>query len=105
MGELNPLIHAPKRLRLMSLLAAFEEVAFSRIQEELGLSAPDVSKQIKTLVEAGYVRTKRSGRGPGSRTWVSLTRRGATAYRAHVEALHDLLGSNTDTAGPARSAR
>lgn len=91
MTELDHLIHAPKRLRLMAILTTFDHVTFALLQERLDLAAPDLSKQIKALADAGYVRISKNGHGPGSETWVTLTRPGMRAYTAHVAALREVL--------------
>lgn len=91
MTDLDPLIHAPKRLRLMAILSAFDHVTFRVLQERLGLDAPDLSKQIKALEQAGYVATIKSGRGPGSQTWVTMTRAGIKAYTRHAASLREVL--------------
>lgn len=91
MSELDPLIHAPKRLRITTILNASDSVEFAFLQERLGLSASDLSKQMTALSDAGYVKVTKSGRGPGSTTWFSLTRPGRQAYASHVAALRHLL--------------
>lgn len=55
------------------------------------MSAPDLSKQMRHLVEAGYVRVNKTGKGPGSATWYRLSRAGRRAYGEYVERLRDLL--------------
>ena len=70
MSDFDPLIHALKRLRLMAILSAFDHVTFALLQERLDLNPPDLSKQIKALHDATYVQTTKTGRGPGSETWV-----------------------------------
>lgn len=91
MGDLDPIIHAPKRLRIMTVLALTDEAEFSFLQERLGLTAPDLSKQMATVADAGYVKVKKTGRGPGSATWYRLTRKGRDAYERHVAALRALI--------------
>ena len=95
MSELDPVIHAPKRLRIMAILSTFDHVTFALLQERLELNAPDLSKQLKALQEPGYVKTSKTGRGPGSETWVSMTRRGRRAYEAHAAGLRALLDGET----------
>lgn len=97
MSELDPLIHAPKRLRIMAILSAFDHVTFALLQERLELAAPDLSKQLSALQQAGYVRTSKTGRGPGSQTWVAMTRAGRRAYDQHVSALRAVLDGSADT--------
>ena len=91
MMELDPVVHAPKRLRIMTLLHATDTADFGFLQERLDLSTSDLSKQMKTLIEAGYASAKKTGRGPGSMTWYRLTREGRGAYEAHVNALRALI--------------
>lgn len=90
MDELDPVIHAPKRLRIMALLAA-AEVEFAYLQERLDLSAPDLSKQMRALTEAGYIKANKTGKGPGSSTWYRLTRAGRLAYEDYVASMRALL--------------
>jgi len=90
MAELDPVIHGPKRLRIMTILAT-AEVEFSRLQERLGLAAPDLSKQMRQLIAAGYVKASKTGKGPGSATWYKLTRPGRRAYTQYVGQLRQLL--------------
>jgi DNA-binding MarR family transcriptional regulator len=103
MSELDPVIHAPKRLRIMAILTTFDHVTFALLQQRLALAAPDLSKQLRALQEAGYVKTSKTGRGPGSETWVSMTRRGLKAYRQHVEALRAVI--DTPEAASSGTAR
>lgn len=91
MTGLDPVIHAPKRLRIMAILSTFDHVTFALLQERLELNAPDLSKQLKTLQEPGYVRISKTGRGPGSETWVTMTRGGSRAYENHVATLRAVL--------------
>jgi DNA-binding MarR family transcriptional regulator len=102
MDGLDPLIHAPKRLRIMAILSTFDHVTFTLLQDRLGLAAPDLSKQLSALQQAKYVRTSKTGRGPGSQTWVTMTRSGLRAYDRHVAALRAVLdgtdsGDDADT--------
>lgn len=96
MSELDPLIHAPKRLRLMAILSTFDHATFALLRDRLELTDPDLSKQLKALQDAGYVRTSKTGRGPGSETWVTMTRGGMKAYRGHVAALREVLDAGED---------
>ncbi len=80
-------IHAPHRLRICAMLSAARKVEFGVIQDRLDLSKSALSKQLGTLVDAGYVRQERFVRDAHSRLWLSLTPQGRRAYRAHVRSL------------------
>lgn len=92
LGDLDPVIHAPKRLAAMAVLSGADAVTFQFLKERLGIADSDLSKQMSALEAAGYVTVVKSGRGRGSSTSFKLTRAGRSAYRAHREALRALLG-------------
>ncbi|MBM9434119.1 transcriptional regulator [Flaviflexus equikiangi] len=93
-ANLDPIIHAPKRLMAMAILANTEHASFQFLKDQLGLTDSDLSKQMAALESAGYVTITKKGRGPGSVTTFAMTKTGSRAYTAHREALHALLGSH-----------
>lgn len=98
--ELDPVIHAPARLRIvvtLSTLAADEDLAFTRLQDLIGLTPGNLITHLRKLEEAGYVATARSGRGVTARTGVSLTPSGRIALERYSSALRQLLDG---AAGP-----
>lgn len=90
--DLDPVIHAPKRLAAMALLSSADQTTFQFLKEHLRIADSDLSKQMSALENAGYVKSTKSGRGRGSTTTFTLTRAGRAAYKAHRAALHALLG-------------
>lgn len=99
LGGLDPVIHAPKRLMAMAVLANSEYATFQFLKEQLGLTDSDLSKQMSALESAGYVKASKRGRGPGSATTYTMTRQGGRAYRAHRGALYDLLAGDGSAQG------
>lgn len=95
-ADLDPVIHAPKRLAAMAVLASASQVSFAFLRDHLGLSDSDLSKQMSALEAAGYVKVTKSGRGRGGSTTFTLTRTGRTAYQRHRAALQALLGGGPD---------
>jgi DNA-binding MarR family transcriptional regulator len=99
-AELDPVIHAPARLRIvvtLSTLAVGEDLSFSRLQDLMGLTPGNLITHLRKLEEAGYVMTVKSGAGVTARTGVSLTAAGRVALDRYTAALRQLL----DAAGPA----
>lgn len=88
---LDPVIHAPKRLALMALLAHAKDADFWFAKQTLGISDSDLSKQAAALAEAGYIFIAKSGYGRGSETRFGITVTGRTAYEEHRKALEALL--------------
>ena len=91
MTDLDPHLQAANRLKLASMLSAASEVEFSALREALDVSDSVLSKLVSALAEVDYVRS-RKGLHQGRRTtWVSLTRDGDRALKAHVTALREII--------------
>jgi DNA-binding MarR family transcriptional regulator len=96
---LDPLIHAPARLRTLVTLAALDEgdtLSFSRLQDMLDLTAGNLITHLRKLEDAGYVQTNKTGNGASSLTAVTLTRPGRTALDTYIATLRDLLAQLND---------
>ena len=99
-AELDPVIHAPARLRITVTLAALpdsDSLSFSRLQHLLGLTPGNLITHLRKLQDAGYVTNVKSRRDGADRTSVSLTHAGRAALEHYTAVLRDLL----DQAAPA----
>ena len=82
-GPLDPVIHAPARLRIAATLAALPDgttLSFTRLQNILDLTPGNLITHLRKLEDAGYVTSEKSGNGTASRTSVALTP--AAAWRS-----------------------
>lgn len=91
----DPVIHAPNRLRICALLSAAEQAEFSFVQKQLGVSASVLSKHVSVLMDAGYVKQSKAVRDTRQRVWLSLTKEGRAAYKAHVAALQAIVSNGS----------
>ena len=93
----NELIHAPLRLRICGLLRQIDELDFAVIRDALDIDDAKLSKNLKTLGDAGLValRKERSPSRSDARrlTWVKLTPLGAQTLEAHLAALAEIAGT------------
>ncbi|WP_298989043.1 transcriptional regulator [uncultured Pseudokineococcus sp.] len=104
--DLDPVIHAPARLRLVAALAALDDgdrIAFPRLQQLQGLTAGNLGAHLRKLEDAGYVAVEKTHRGRTPTTYVQLTRRGRQALEEHTAALRALLEPVTARAAAGRS--
>lgn len=99
MSELNPIIHAPLRLRLVAMLSVVDELEFARARDALQVSDSVLSKHVSTLADAGYVNVRKPVLGGRRITWLRLTGAGRTAYESHVAALRAIV-DGVELAGP-----
>jgi DNA-binding MarR family transcriptional regulator len=92
--ELDPVIHAQARLRVVSALSALrddDKVTFPRLQESLGMTAGNLSVHLRKLEDAGYVEVTKTHQGRTPATLIRLTRRGRLAFEEYTAALRALL--------------
>ncbi|MEU8075174.1 transcriptional regulator [Catellatospora citrea] len=92
--DLDPVIHVPKRLAAMAVLANAPSVSFRFLKDHLRLTESDLSKQMSTLESAGYVSAAKDGHGRGSSTTYRITKAGQQAYERHCAALRALIGGS-----------
>jgi DNA-binding transcriptional ArsR family regulator len=94
--SLDPIIHAPVRLRIMATLSALpasDTLSFTRLQEVLELTPGNLITHLRRLQDAGYVTSDTIGKGRASRTSLALTPRGRAALNSYSETLRQLLDS------------
>lgn len=91
----DEVIHSPVRLRICGALRNVQQLEFAVVRDTLEITDAHLSKNLKVLVEAGYVelRKERSPERGDSRrrTWVSLTYPGRHALEAHLAALAQII--------------
>ena len=93
---LDPVIHAPARLRIVVTLAALrdgDDLSFTRLQELIGLTPGNLITHLRKLEDAGYVTAEKNGSGVTARTSVALTHSGRVALERYTTALRQLLDS------------
>ena len=89
--DLDPVLSSSKRLACLGALSVANEVEFSFLRSRLKLGDSDLSKQLKPLVEVGYITSRKTGKGKTRRTWLVITEDGRTALKAHAEVLQRLV--------------
>ena len=83
----DTIVHAPPRLQICGLLAAVDTMEFAAVRDTVGVSDSVLSKHVKQLEEAGYVKVGKATIASRQRTSLSLTRPGRAAFAAHVAEL------------------
>ena len=79
---------------MLALLASgTRSQTFPELREALAMTAGNLSIQIKTLEEAGYIKTEKSFVDNKPRTDVSITETGQAELMNYLEELESLLGN------------
>jgi DNA-binding MarR family transcriptional regulator len=94
MNELDPIIHQPARLQIMSALCQLREgtrVDFTYLKENLGLTDGNLGAHLATLEAKGYIAVVKEFVARRPKTFVSPTPAGRLAFEGHVAALQSIL--------------
>lgn len=94
MADLDPVIHAQARLRIVAALAtldADDQVTFPRLQELLDMTAGNLSTHLRKLEDASYVVVEKTHRGRTPVTYIALTTAGRRAFEDYTRQLRALL--------------
>jgi DNA-binding MarR family transcriptional regulator len=90
--QFDAVIHAPGRLQICAILSAAEEAEFATIREAIAVSDSVLSKHLKQLEDAGYIKLHKQAAAGRQRTWAAFTPSGRRAFAAHVAELQRLAG-------------
>ena len=92
--DIDPVIHAQARLRIMATLAAVpvgDELHFPRLRELLDMTAGNLSTHLSKLEGVGYVQQNKTYSGRSPATYLALTPEGRVAFERYVHNLRALL--------------
>ncbi|MFD1859316.1 ArsR family transcriptional regulator [Aeromicrobium camelliae] len=100
-GELDPVIHAQARLRVVATLSAMPNhasITFPRLQKLLDMTAGNLSTHLRKLEDAGYVTQTKTIEGRSPATYVALTPAGLAAFERYTAQIRSLIDPTGDPA-------
>ena len=93
--HIDPMLHNAVRLKIMVALDSLESANFMYLCEITDAARGNVSIQLKTLQEAGYIEVSRSGSGPIAQTVCRITQLGMKALHEYEKELHKLFSKES----------
>lgn len=90
---LNKAFESKARLGIMSVLMVNESVDFSSLKQLIGLTDGNLASHTRALEEMGYISAEKKFVGRKPNTSYAVTQAGSQAFKAHLQALEDLLKS------------
>lgn len=93
--ELDRIVHERARLLILTRLASSmqAETGFTELRDSLALSAGNLSVQLRTLEEAGYVAITKSFRDNRPFTGVGITVAGKKALESYLGELETIVAA------------
>jgi len=94
--NIDPIIHAPARLMIMTYLYVVEWADFVFLINQTGLTWGNLSTHLSKLEEAGYVAIQKEFRGKKPNTMIRLTEQGRTAFQEYRRSMQQVLDDLPD---------
>jgi len=88
---LNPIIHAPIRLAIMSVLITAEEADFTYLKEVTQTTDGNLSTHLTKLENNGFIAIKKSFKGKKPHTTCSLTVEGKKAFMQYLDQMEQII--------------
>jgi DNA-binding MarR family transcriptional regulator len=89
--DLDPAIHAPARLMVLTTLYVVESADFTFLMRQTGLTWGNLSTHLTRLEEAGYITIEKGYKGKRPQTTIRLTDDGREAFRTYRRTLKQVL--------------
>jgi DNA-binding transcriptional ArsR family regulator len=90
-GSLDPLIHAPVRLAVLSALLGVDHLSFTELRAAVRATDGNLATHVGKLEDAGYVEVEKQFVGRKPLTTDRLTELGRSRFALYLDALEALL--------------
>lgn len=90
---LNKMVHERARLLILTNLATSDgqELSFSGLKENLGLTSGNLSVQLNRLQQAGYLKIRKMFENNRPLTTVALTVKGHSALNEYLQTMETII--------------
>jgi DNA-binding transcriptional ArsR family regulator len=89
--DIDPMIHAPIRLAILSILITVQNTSFSFLKDSINASDGNLSTHLTKLDEAGYVHVDKQFKEKKPLTLYSITDKGRDAFNRYIDNLEKIV--------------
>lgn len=89
--QVDPIIHAPIRLSVMTILFSVKSADFSYLKEATDATDGNLSTHLSKLEDAKYIRTIKRFKARKPKTTYSITPQGRVAYERYISVLEQYI--------------
>ncbi|MBN1270636.1 MAG: transcriptional regulator [Candidatus Aminicenantes bacterium] len=89
--KLDPLIHVPARLAILSILVTIEDANFSFLKEAIGTTDGNLSVHLAKLETNGFITIQKSFQGKKPKTTCAITKKGRKAFIEYLEQMEQII--------------
>ena len=92
-SQLNKVFDSRIRIGIMSALMVTEHHSFNDLKALLEVTDGNLATHLKTLEESGFLKVTKGFIGRKTNTLYAITSAGEKAFRAHLDALEQIIKS------------
>lgn len=90
-GKLNKVFDSRIRIGIMSALMVNESLNFNDLKSLIDITDGNLATHLKTLEDHKYIDVKKGFIGRKTNTTYSVTKAGEKAFRAHLDAIEEII--------------
>ena len=94
--KLDPIIHAPTRLAILSILITVENANFTFLREAIGITDGNLSTHLTKLETNALVKIQKTYKGKKPQTICAITEKGRKALNKYIEQLEQIVQMQKD---------
>ncbi len=94
--QLDPIIHAPNRLAILSILISVESAKFTFLKESIGITDGNLTTHLTKLEANGLITIKKKFVSKKPQTTCAVTEKGRYAFKAYLEKLEQIISGQKE---------
>jgi DNA-binding transcriptional ArsR family regulator len=94
--QLDPMIHAPTRLAILSILIGVEQANFTYLKEAINTSDGNLSTHLSKLETGGLITIKKFFKGKKPQTVCKITNKGENALSTYLGQLEKIVAMKSE---------
>jgi DNA-binding transcriptional ArsR family regulator len=89
--QLDPIIHAPTRLAILSILISVENAKFTFLKESIETTDGNLSTHLTKLENSGLVKIRKTFKGKKPQTICAITETGKKRFKNYLDQLEQFI--------------
>lgn len=93
-SKIDPAIHSPVRIGIMSVLISNINADFIFLKKATGTTDGNLSSHLSKLENLGFIKIIKSFSGKKPHTTCQITSKGSRAFRMYIDILEDIISKS-----------
>ncbi len=89
--QLDPIIHAPTRLAILSILVTVENAVFTFLKDSIQTTEGNLSTHLTKLETSGFITIEKTFKGKRPQTICAITEKGKGAFAYYLDQLEQIV--------------